>query len=146
MKRFISIGVVALFLLITTAASDAWAGKADFVVITHPSNTVSAISQENLSRIFLKKITRWQDGTHATAVDQVRGAAARESFSKAVHNRSVEAIYSYWQNMIFSGRDTPPVELASDADVVAYVLGNPGSVGYVTRGALLHGAKELEVR
>ena len=60
--------------------------------------------------------------------------------------RSVEAVKTYWQQAVFSGRDIPPPELDSDDDVVRYVLRNPGGVGYVTGNADLHGARVLVVR
>jgi ABC-type phosphate transport system substrate-binding protein len=114
-------------------------------LIVHIANPVRALAREDLSRLFLKKETRWPDGTEAMPVDLADGFAARESFSRHVHRKSVRAIKAYWQQMIFSGRAAPPPEMATEADVIALVRSNPNAVGYVSDEALLSGVKVLEV-
>ena len=44
---------------------------------------------------------------------------------------------AYWQKMIFSGREVPPPEKTSSAEVVAYVRANRGAIGYVAADAAL---------
>lgn len=44
---------------------------------------------------------------------------------------------AFLQQQIFSGRATPPAELASDAEVIAFVARTPGAIGYVSAGATL---------
>ena len=73
---------------------------------------------------------------------RVRPATARRSTART---RSVAAVKSYWQQMVFSGRGVPPPELDTEAQVVSFVLRNPGSVGYVSVGTSLHGARTLAV-
>jgi ABC-type phosphate transport system substrate-binding protein len=36
---------------------------------------------------------------------------------------------------VFSGKDVPPPEKGTDADVVAFVKSNPGAIGYVAAGS-----------
>ena len=54
-------------------------------------------------------------------------------------------VESYWQAQVFSGRDTPPVSLGSDAAVIDYVRSHPGAVGYVSRSASANGVKTITV-
>ena len=70
------------------------------------------------------------------------GARSPTTFS----SRSVSAIKSYWQQMVFSGRGVPPPELDSDGEVVKFVLKNRGAIGYVSGGANVAGAKIVFVR
>ncbi|HET9011814.1 MAG TPA: hypothetical protein VFN38_08360, partial [Gemmatimonadaceae bacterium] len=67
-------------------------------------------------------------------VDQDKEAKVRSTFSKAILGRPLSAIISYWQQQIFSGGDSPPVEKGSDAEVLAFVRNNPKAVGYVAVG------------
>ena len=53
---------------------------------------------------------------------------------------------SYWQQVIFSGRDVPPPELSGDGSVLEDVKIHAGAVGYVSGGASTAGAKVLAVR
>lgn len=95
--------------------------------------------------MFLKKMVKWSDGTPAAPVNQSKKSPVRDSFTTAVHGKSVAAVDSYWQQQIFSGRDVPPPEKSADAEVVAFVKANGGAVGYVTNAAPTAGVKVLDV-
>jgi hypothetical protein len=41
-------------------------------------------------------------------------------------------IAEFWRQQIFSGRNVPPVEKASDSEVLEFVRSNPGAIGYVS--------------
>ena len=110
-------------------------GSAPFVVIVNAGNPVTAVTRDELTKIFLKKQSAWDNGNPIIPLDLAEETAAREAFTKAVHRRSVAAIKSYWQQQIFSGRDVPPTEESSESDMVAAVRANPNAVGYVSAGA-----------
>jgi len=136
--------LLALCCLLLGAAAPAAAGD-DFKVVVHADNPASEVGVAALSRLFLKKTLRWEDGT---AVQPVVPASPRlqEHFALSVHEKSLNAVKSYWNQAIFSGRDVPPLEKASDAEVLAYVRANRGAVGYVSAVADPAGLKVLPVR
>lgn len=103
-----------------------------FVIIVNAKNPARDLDRDFVSDVFLKKTTRWGDGDTIRPVDLAANSAARASFSEKVLRRSVAAVRSYWQQRIFSGRDLPPPELASDEAVLAYVRGNRDAIGYVS--------------
>ncbi|MEW6732076.1 MAG: hypothetical protein AB1489_12180 [Acidobacteriota bacterium] len=103
-----------------------------FKVIVHNDNPISSISKAKLSNMFLKKETKWENGRKAIPVDQKDTAVVRVAFSKAIHNKAISAVKSYWQQKIFSGRDVPPPELDSDSAVISYVQANADAIGYVS--------------
>lgn len=116
------------------------AGRLDaqrYVVVVNAANPVSSLHRDKVNAIFLKRLTRWDDGRPMSPVNLGRASATRDAFTKAVHGKSVNAIESSWQQQIFSGKDAPPPALNSDADVLAYVRANPGAIGYVSAGAAL---------
>ncbi len=116
-----------------------------FQVVAHSSVPVSEITKSELSRVFQKRSNRIQ-GTAVVPVDLGRDSAVRESFSQAVHGRSASAIESFWQQQVFSGREVPPDQMASDAAVLAFVNSTPGAIGYVSSGASVSGgAKVLRI-
>ncbi len=122
------------------------AGAADFVVVVNAANPIVTMSTREVSNLFLKKSAHWPDGIKAAPVDLDEGAAARESFSKAVHHKSTAAVKSYWQTMIFSGREIPPPEKPSAAEAAAFVRANRGAIAYLPAGtALGAGVKLLDV-
>jgi len=134
----------ALLLLVGLAAAPV-AAQQGYVVIVNDANGVSQVSAGELSRMFMKKLNRWQSGLDVVPVDQPESAAAREAFSAGVHGKSVSAVHAFWQQQIFSGRAVPPAEKASDEQVIAFVRSTPGAVGYVSAGASLSGVKRVQV-
>jgi len=117
-----------------------------FKLVVNADNPVSALDTVKIAKMFLKKIPRWDNGIRVIPVDQAESSDVRAAFSESIHKKSVSAIKSYWQRMIFSGRDVSPEELPSDAAVLTYVRGEPGAIGYVARDTVLGpGIKELKV-
>ena len=117
-----------------------------YVVIVHPRNPVSSLDRRQIGLFFLKKATRWSDDELVRPVDATPRAGTRRRFSQDVLARSVQAVKSYWQQLVFSGRGVPPPELDSDEAIVSYVLRHRGAIGYVSASANLNGAKIVVVR
>ena len=117
-----------------------------YKVIVNAANPEASIRRSELSDMFLKKTTRWSHGEASVPVDQSTTSPARAAFSKDVHRQGVDTLLQYWQQQIFSGRDTPPRVKLTDADVMSFVQSNAGAVGYVSeRATLIDGVKELPV-
>jgi len=115
-------------------------------VIVHPDNPVSSLPRDTASKMFLKKTAQWDHGVAVLPVDLVPTHPAREACSQEIHGKSVSMIKNYWQQQIFSGRNAPPPEKASDADVLAHVRANPGAVGYVSGDTEPEGVKTLTLK
>ncbi|SRR5258706_12928574 len=140
--------IILAFPLVVALAATHAGGAAPvpvFVVIVNPTNATNRVDRRFLADAFLKKTTRWDGGEVIRPVDQAPDSSARRRFSEEVVKRSVAAVRSYWQQIIFAGRDVPPPELGGDDDVVRYVLKYPGAVGYVSGSANASGAKVIAV-
>lgn len=118
-----------------------------YKVVVNSANATSSESKNTLSKIFLKKVREWDSKDKITAYDLDDKSEVRKAFSDAVHGKSVSAIKSYWQRMIFSGRDVPPDEISSEADLLKKVAADKGAIGYVSaKTPLPDGVKELKVK
>jgi ABC-type phosphate transport system substrate-binding protein len=135
--------LVALALL-AAARSPATEPAVALVVVAHPEVAVTELHRAQLSRYFLKRTTQWPDGSTLRPVEPV-DPGLRRAFAEQVHQRSPADITAYWSALIFSGRELPPLEKASDADLVAWVRATPGAIGYVAAGADTTGVKILSV-
>jgi ABC-type phosphate transport system substrate-binding protein len=138
MNRFLVISM----LLVASAAPAAPA----FLVVLNEANPITSLSPEELSDLFLKKSSRWSDGSLVVPVDQGEDSHIRERFNREVHRKSAAGVRAYWQQRIFSGRDIPPPEKRGDAEVIAFVRNNPAAIGYVSAAAFTSGVKVLVVR
>jgi TonB family protein len=115
----------------------------EFIVIVNMENSATMISHVALSEIFQKKKVTWNDGVPVDPVDLADDSPVRAAFSDQVHKRSVSQIKSFWQQRIFSGADTPPIEVFTDQEVVEFVRHRSGGIGYVSANAALDGVKRL---
>ena|ERR1700741_444185 len=134
---------IALFAgtMMMTGAVQAASAK----VIVNNSVSITSLSKKAASDLFLKKTTKWSDGTAVLPVDLVDTSSTRESLSKSVHGKTTAAVKSYWNQQIFSGRDVPPVEKKSDAEVLAFVRSTPGAIGYVSEAASTEGVRVVTI-
>ncbi len=136
-----------LLVLLALAVSARVDAQSSFVVVVHESNPTSSISRDELSKVFLKKITVWRTRQPVVVVDQGDKSAVRAHFTRTVHRREITSVQSYWQQQIFAGRAVPPQVRTSDAEVLAFVAGNPTAVGYVSPAAQLpQGVKVISVQ
>jgi len=129
----------AILLLVALIGPAAAAQQNGYAVIVNEADGVTSLSADEVSRIFFKKTHRWTNGLDVVPVDLPEDAPAREAFSAAVHGKSVGAIRAYWLQQVFSGRSAPPIQKASDEQVVDFVRDTPGAIGYVSATATLSG-------
>jgi ABC-type phosphate transport system substrate-binding protein len=122
----------ALLAVLATAPPARGGEEPRFIVVVHPSNAAPSIARKQLADLFLKKVTRWSDGTTVHPVEPPEGSLARAYFlSDVMGGRSAFAMKVFWNKRVLSGRDVPPIEKPSDEEVVQYVRATPGAVGYV---------------
>ena len=102
------------------------AAAEEFKVIVNASNSIEKLSRDQAADLFLKKVTRWDSGKVVQVAEPAPGPV-RDAFYRKVAGKSPSAVKAYWNQLIFSGREVPPVAKTSDEDVVAFVHPNPGA-------------------
>jgi ABC-type phosphate transport system substrate-binding protein len=108
----------------------------DFKVIVNSANSDTVLTRDMISKIFLKKIKRWETSEEKIMpVDLVDDSSIRESFSEIILDKKISSVKAYWQKQIFSGRGVPPPEKKNDKEVLEYVDENEGAIGYVSQNA-----------
>ena len=133
-----------LALLVALPAFAGEAGAQEFQVVANPSVALDQVTAGDLSKVFQKKSGDLA-GVKVVPVDLGGDSPTREAFSQAVHGRSASAIESYWQQQIFSGKDVPPDQMGSDAEVLSFVASTPGAVGYVSASADVSSVQVIQV-
>lgn len=123
-----------LFAAALLAAGAGSAAAAGFKVIVNKDNPAPGLPKSKVGMMFMKMVSKWDGGAAVEPADQAASSPVRAAFSAEIHGRSVEAIQTVWQRAVFAGRGEPPPELASDAEVAAWVAARPGGIGYVSEG------------
>jgi ABC-type phosphate transport system substrate-binding protein len=127
---------VAPIVLAFVLAGGTPSARADdgYQVIVNASSPANELERAEVARFFLRQSLKWTDGHAVLPVDQSARSIVRDFFSKGVLKLPLPAVETYWQRQIFSGRAAPPPVKVTDAEVLAYVASNPGSIGYISPG------------
>lgn len=139
MMRKLFVAALGLFILFSVQQARAAGVK----LVVHASNSLDSISKDKVADLFLKRVTRWENGRAVTPVDQSEKSPVRGAFTKDLLDKEVVWVKSYWQKMIFSGRGTPPAELKSDSEVLDLVKSNADAIGYVADTATIPGGVKV---
>lgn len=121
--------LVALFLAAPVRAQDV-----PYRVVVHASNPVARLSRDQVSRIFLRKVTLWDNRQPVLPVDQGTDSPVRRTFTKQIHHRTIASVQTWWQQQTFAGAGVAPPERPSDLEVLDYVRKYPNAIGYVKAG------------
>jgi ABC-type phosphate transport system substrate-binding protein len=113
--------------------ADARAQEEPMVVIVNHSSGIEQLTQDDVINIFMGRYRRLADGRTAEPLDL---ATNRADFYRALVNKTLPEINSYWARLSFSGRGTPPQQQRDAEAVIAAVQRNPGAIGYVPRRQL----------
>ena len=124
-----------LFLASTLAASTTFA-YADVAVVVSAKSSAPALNKQQVSDLFLGKASTFPDGKQAVPIDQAESSAFREEFHSKVTGKSGAQLKSFWSKQVFSGKGTPPKEVANSAEVKKLVADNPNMIGYIDKAAV----------
>ncbi len=112
------------------------AAQAQVAVIVNPKNAAATMTADQVSSIFLGKSNTLPSGAAALATDLPEASATRDQFYSKVTGKQAPQVKAAWSRLVFSGKGTPPKELASAADVKKFVAANPDAIGYIEKSAV----------
>jgi ABC-type phosphate transport system substrate-binding protein len=109
---------------------------ADVLVVTGAKNSPITLSKNQISDVFLGRVTSLPDGRNATPVDQSESSPLRGEFYMKMTNKSATQARAHWEILHFTGRGLPP-RAGTDSDEVKKILNSiPGAIGYIERSSL----------
>ena len=109
---------------------------AQVAVVVNPKNPLASMTADQVSGIFLGKSNTLPSGATAMPTDLPDSVPTREIFYPKVTGKSTAQVKAAWSRLVFSGKATPPKELASSADVKKFVASNPDAIGYIEKSAV----------
>jgi len=109
---------------------------AQVAVVVNTKSPLASMTADQVSSIFLGKSNTLPSGGTALPTDLPDSAATRELFYTKVTGKSTAQVKAAWSRLVFSGKATPPKELASSADVKKFVASNPDAIGYIEKSAV----------
>lgn len=110
--------------------------QAQVAVIVNSKSPTASMTADQVASIFLGKSNTLPSGATAVAVDQAESAAVREHFYTKVTGKQAAQVKAAWSRIVFSGKGTPPKEMASSAEVKKFVAANADAIGYIEKSAV----------
>lgn len=139
------IGFFLVLLQNTAYAETTQAGKLTFIV--NRDNPVTTLTVEQISAYYLKKQTRFPNGTPVRFIDWKADAIAHLSFLSQVVGKTNREIELYWiAQKVYTGYSAP-LRASSEEMIVRFVSKFKGAIGYITSpgGIDSEGVKTVEV-
>ncbi len=109
--------------------------QAEVAVIVHPSNAAT-LDADAVSKLFLGREKSFPGGAAAVPLALSDDAAATAEFNDKILKKPSSQLKAYWSKLIFTGKGTPPKEIASDAEMVKLISSNPNMIGFVDAKAV----------
>jgi len=116
---------------------------AEVLVVTGANSPPVTLSKEQISDIFLGKITSLPDGHRVAPIDQPESNPLRNEFYLKVANKSAAQAKALWAKLYFTGRGEPPHEAKNDDDIKKIVNSTRGAIGYIDQSAVDKSVKVL---
>jgi ABC-type phosphate transport system substrate-binding protein len=116
-----------------------------FRVIVNLKNPVSSMSRARVASLFAKDASSWNDGAGVTPVDLPGDSVTRRAFSLDILEKEVATVVRHWEQQQSLSIAEPPLQRASDGEVLEYVKTNAGAIGYVSGATATSGVKVVTV-
>lgn len=138
-KSFICFSLA--FALFFVSAS--FVSAADILVIANKGVTSSSLSKDQLQRIYLGKLSRWENG------DKVNFCLIKsdlmENFCQQYLGQSAMNYLKHWKKLVFTGKGSMPPFYEKDEDVIQFVAETKGAMGFVSAGANTDSVKVISI-
>lgn len=125
-RRFrLVLAPLALFCLLAGNA------LADIVVVVNARSGVAAMTRNEVVNVFFGRNRQFFNGIEAEPVDLADANPNRARFYKLLVGKDLAEIDAYWSRQIFTGRMQAPPRVDSSEEVLKWVAGHPGGIGFV---------------
>jgi ABC-type phosphate transport system substrate-binding protein len=116
---------------------------AQVAVVVGAKSLATALTAEQAAGLFLGKSDQLPGVGVALLLDQPESNPNRELFYTKVAGKSASQVKAAWSRLVFSGKGTPPKEIATSADVKKLVSTNLNAIGYIEKSAVDSSVKVL---
>ncbi|MCB1936717.1 MAG: hypothetical protein KDF59_12310 [Nitrosomonas sp.] len=124
--RYLLIAFVILALLPASVS-------ADIVVIVNPANKIESLSKRQVVDLYMGRKSHFPNGTRPLRFDQPSNSNLRAVFYYQLTQMSLPSINAYWARLVFTGRASAPLALASDDEMLEVVEKNQHAIGYIDK-------------
>jgi hypothetical protein len=109
---------------------------AQIALVMSAASAQSSLSHEQAAALFLGKSFNLPNNSPATLIDQPETAPIRADFYGKLTGKSLVQVKGVWMRLVFSGKGSPPTQVANTAELIKMLQANPNALGYMETTAL----------
>lgn len=103
---------------------------AEVSIIVNKANS-DPFDAKLIQRIYLGKVNALANGKKIKVFTLKDSAAETEIFRKSALNKSNSQFKAYWSKLAFTGKGTPPIDVANSSVMINAVKTNTTAIGFV---------------
>lgn len=108
------------------------------LIVISAKENVENINLDDVSRIFLGKVTQYPSGRTVTPITPDPKDPSYELFAKVVLKKNISQMRAYWAKKIFTGKGRPPQVVATTKELQALVASDKRYLSYIDRNDVVH--------
>ena len=105
-------------------------GIADIAMIASTDSALASVAKNEVKLVYLGKRSKIS-GVKVIPVSLPDDNPVTKSFLKSVVSKTGKQYKAYWARIVFTGKGAPPPKLDSPEDLKAWVMKNPGAIGFI---------------
>ncbi len=105
--------------------------KAEILFIANKSVEQTSIQKDNTQMVFLGTVKKWENGKKIYLAVLKKGTV-HEEFLNAYVKKNSDKFSSYWKMKTVAGTGYPPKKFKTEEELVSYVAGKEGAIGYIS--------------
>lgn len=118
----------------------------DLFIIANKSVPIETISSVELKNIYTGKIKLWENGDKI-AIAYSKQKSTQTIFLKTYIKKTPQQFVNYWRNLIFTGKSsTIPKGIKDEKELLKYVSGRKGAIGFISSQQLIDDVKTITVK
>jgi len=144
MKTKVALGIIFAAIVGIAFVFPNVASAGDVVVIANKNVPTSSLTGDEVKDIFLAKKTQWDNGQKINFVT-LKDCDTHRAFLKQYLQKSSSQFERYYRTLVFTGKGSLPKTFNTENQLVDFVSGTDGAIGYVSSGIDTGSAKVITV-
>jgi len=136
------ISALALFVMLLLPVQ---AMASEIVIVANKDVPVASLGSKDIREIFLGKKISWDNGRKIIFAVQ-NHTEASDTFLETYVRKNAYDYDVFWKKQVFTGKGKAPPSFRTEQELVEFVAGTPGAIGYVLAGTDKGEVKTIQVR
>lgn len=141
-RHIIAAGILCIQLFIGSCVLSVPMAEAQETVLIGNANVSDTLKAEEVKQIFLGKKTRWADNSNIHFV-LFNKKDVYEAFVKNYVGKTYSQYRNYWKKQVFSGKGRMPKSFKNLNEMLEYLAGTEGSIGFMPLQEIEHDAVKI---